>query len=113
MSRLFPTTLLMTVSTGQLLPPHTVGDLLEFFKYYLQDEDVQMCELHVLREQYLDSIQDSLFQAIGPNWRREDLQSYRWPIEEPFEEWFSRNHHQLSSSYQVDPVDAVMLVHTS
>lgn len=111
MSRFFPTTLLMTISTGQLLPPHTVGDLLDFFKYYLQDENIQMGELRVLRDQYHGSIQDSLFQAVGSNWHREDLQSYRWPIEQPFEAWFSQNHGQLSSSYQVDPLVADKLVH--
>lgn len=111
MSRSFPTTLLMTISTGQLLPPHTVGDLLDFFKYYLQDHDIQMCELHLLRNLYHDSIQDTIIQAIGSSWHREDLQSYRWPIEHPFEAWFSRNHSQLSSSYQVYPLVAGMQVH--
>lgn len=104
MFRTVPVTLLMTLTTGQLLPPHTVNDLQDFFKYYLEDPDVQMCELHLLREEHVASIRSMLFSRMGIDDNSDAVQSLRWPIEQPFEEWFSRNHHQLSSHYQVEPL---------
>lgn len=104
MFRSYPVTLLMTLTTGQLLPPHTVADLKDFFKYYLEDPDVQICELHVLREEHVASIRSMLFSQIGLDGNSDAVQSLRWPIEQPFEEWFSRNHHQLSSHYVVKPL---------